>query len=325
MKRRTFIAALGGAAAWPVMARAQQQTVIPVVGVLSPQASTDSTVEGLRAGLRELGYTEGRNIRYEPRWANGNFNKLSDLAAELVALRVNVIVTSVTQASLAAKKATSTIPIVMIGVADPIAVGLIASLAHPGGNVTGTSSMAAALAAKQLELLKETVPNVSRIAALWNPANVPFQTLQVNQAQTAARALGIELTLFEAKTPSEFDPVFAAIDKDGLRVLLILLDPLFATNFRMLVDLSVKRRLITMTGYRAFVDAGGLMAYGPNYFNMYKLAAVYVDKILKGSKPADLPVEQPAKFEFVINMKAAKALGLDLPASVLARANEVIE
>jgi putative tryptophan/tyrosine transport system substrate-binding protein len=324
--RRRFLTGLGSsmAVALPVATRAQGPTM-RLIGVLSPESAIKSEVEGLRVGLRELGYVEGQNVRFEYRWANGRFERLPDLAAELIRLKPDVIVTVVTQASLVAKKATATIPIVMVGVADPVGVGLIASLARPGGNVTGTSSQASILAGKQLELLKEVAPSATRIAALWNPANLAFQTLQVTEAKAAAEKLGIELQLIEARAPNEFDAAFAAIDKERARALIILLDPVFFLNFGRLVDLSTKRRLVTVTGYRAFADAGGLMSYGPNYYSIYKLAAVYVSKILKGAKPADLPVEQPTTFELVVNLKTAKALGIDLPTAVVARADAVIE
>jgi putative tryptophan/tyrosine transport system substrate-binding protein len=325
MRRREFITVLGGAAAaWPLVASAQKPTM-PVVGILSPESSTTGDVEGLRAGLRDLGYVEGQNIRFEYRWAEGDFARLPALAADLVQLNVDVLVTYVTQASLVAKKATATIPIVMVGVGDPVGVSLIASLAHPGGNVTGTSSIASALAAKQLELLKEAVPEVRRVAALWNPANFAFQSIQLKQAEGAARTLGIELQLLEARSATDFDAAFAAIDGAETRALLILLDPLYIINFRKLVELSSRKRLITMTGYRTFVEAGGLMAYGPNYNKIYRLAAIYCDKILKGAKPSDLPVEQPNKFEFVINLKTARSLDLTIPPTLLALADEVIE
>ena len=204
MKRRTFIAALGGAVAWPVVARGQQPTT-PVIGVLSPEGSTTSAVEGLRAGLRELGYVDGRNVRFEYRWAQGKFDRLPDLAAELVRLNVDVIIAFVTQASLAAMRATATIPVVMVGVADPVGVELIAPLSHPGGNVTGTSSVAADIVGKQL----------ARIAVLWNPANSVFQTLQLKQAEASARTSGVELQLLEARAPNEFDAAFAAIGREG--------------------------------------------------------------------------------------------------------------
>jgi putative ABC transport system substrate-binding protein len=327
VRRREFIAALGtAAAAWPFGVRAQQRAM-PVIGVLSPEEPTTSYVGGLRAGLQELGYLEGRNIQIEYRWAQGRFERLTELAAELVRLNVDVLVTYVTQASLEAKKQTSTIPIVMVGVADPVRVGLIGSLAHPGGNVTGVSSVAAVLVGKQFELLKEIVPKVSRIAALWNPANPAFQSLQVRQAELAARQLGVQLQLLEARAPHEFGAAFAAIDREGTRALVILAEPLWDNNnnTHTLVELVAKRRLAAIAGHRTFADAGGLVAYGANYFNISKLAAVYVAKILKGAKPADLPVEQPTKFELVINMKTAKALGLTIPPSVLLRADQVIE
>jgi putative ABC transport system substrate-binding protein len=325
MRRREFITLFAGVvAAWPLAARTQQRPV-PVVGVLSPESAAIPDVKGLREGLEEFGYVEGRNIRYEYRWSDGNFERLDDLAAELVRLKVDVLVTYVTKASLAAKKTTATVPIVMVGTGDPVAVGLIASLGHPGGNVTGTSSLGAAVAAKQLGLLKETAPNILRYAGLWNPANVAFQTLQVKEAKDAARTLGIELQLYEAEAPDEFAAAFAAIERDSIQALLVLLDPLFSNNFQALAELSVKSRLITMTGHRAFAEAGGLMTYGTNFFDQYKRAAVYVNKILKGAKPADLPVEQATKFEFVINLKTAKMLGLTIPPLVLAIADEFIE
>jgi putative tryptophan/tyrosine transport system substrate-binding protein len=326
MRRRDFMSLIGAAATISLVERTQaQQQPIPVIGILSPEAATVPDVQGLREGLQELGYVEGRSIRYEYRWSNGNFEKLDGLADELVQLKVNVIVAYGTKASLAARKATATIPIVMVGTGDPVDAGLVASLGHPGGNVTGTSSLGAAVAAKQLALLKDTVPNTSRFAGLWNPANIAFQTLQVKEAKDAARALGIELQLYEAKAPNEFAASFAAIERDGIRALRVLLDPLFLNNFRTLVELSMKGGLVTMTGHRTFAEAGGLMAYGTNFFDQYKRAAVYVDKILKGIKPADLPVEQATRFEFVINLKTAKVLDLTIPPGVLAIADEVIE
>jgi putative ABC transport system substrate-binding protein len=323
-RREVFTLLASAAAAWLFSARAQQQAM-RVIGVLSPEAPTTGDVEGLRIGLRERGYVEGKDIRYEYRWSEGNFDRLSEMAEELIHLKVDVIVAYVTQASLAAKKATTTIPIVMVGVGDPIGVGLIASLARPGGNVTGTSSIATVLAAKQVELLKEAVPNVARFAALWNPANLAFQTLQVKQVETAAKLLGVELQLFETRTPDDFGPAFAAIEADGIRALIILSDPLFLIHSKNLVELSIKGRLVTITGYRTFVDAGGLMSYFPNFFDIYKYSAVYVDKILKGVKPADLPVEQPTTFEFVVNLKTARRIGIDVPTSILMRATHVIE
>jgi putative ABC transport system substrate-binding protein len=324
MRRREFLGSLGGAAAWPLVARGQTSRPT-VIGVLSPESSSTKDVEGLREGLRELGYLEGRNIRYEYRWAAGDFVRLPAMARELVDMKVDVLVTYVTQASLQAKKATSSIPIVMVGVGDPVGVGLIDSLSRPGGNVTGTSSIATTVAAKQLDLLREMLPNVSQIGALWNPANLAFQTLQVSQAKAAASEAKIDLRLFEARSADQFEIVFRSIKEAGLQELLILLDPLFGVNFQQLAEVSKKERLIVMTGYRTFVDVGGLMSYGPNYRNIYKRCAAYVDKILKGANPADLPVEQPTKFEFVINLKTAKELDLTVPGGLLNFADEVIE
>jgi putative ABC transport system substrate-binding protein len=322
MRRREFITLLGGAASWPLAARAQQPA-IPVIGLLSPESATTENISGLHEGLRELGYVEGRDIRFEYRWAEGRYEQLPDFVAELVRLKVNVIVAFVTQAALSAKSATRTIPIVMVGVGDPVQAGLIASLAHPGGNVTGTSSLSAEVIGKQIQLLKEIIPNVSRFAAIWNPANPVWQGLQLKQAEAAARALGIELQTIEAKTPNEFDAAFETIDREGTRALVILLDPVYMTHYRSLAELSLKRRLVATMTFRAFADAGGLMSYGTNFADQYKRAAVYVDKILKGTKPADLPVEQPTKF--VINLKTARAIGVEIPRSVLLLNNEVIE
>jgi putative tryptophan/tyrosine transport system substrate-binding protein len=325
LRRRDFLAVGGGVTTmWPLAARAQQHSMA-VIGVLSPESPTATSVEGLQSGLRDLGYIEGRNIRYEYRWSAGSFDKLPAMAAELVALKVDVIVAFVTDASLVAKRATSSIPIVMVAVADPVGVGLVDSLAHPGGNVTGTASIAAVLAAKQLEFLQTLLPGLSRVAALWNPTNLTFQTLQVKQAQTAAKTLGIELELLEARSPGDFDAAFATIDREGTRALLILVDPMFIINSQKLVEFSTRNELAAITGARTFVDAGGLMTYGPNYRGIYRLSATYVDEILKGTKPADLPVQQPTKFELVINLKTAKALGLNVPPTLLARADEVIE
>lgn len=243
----------------------------------------------------------------------------------MVQQRVDVIVAFVTQATEAAKKQTGTIPIVMIGVSDPVGAGLAASLAHPGGNVTGTSSLAAAVVGKQLELLKLVAPNSRDVATIFNPTNVTFQAQQVSAAKDASEKLGLQLRLIEVRTPSEFEPAFDVVVQEKKGALLILIDPLFIANSKALAELSVKSRLITMTGYRTFAAAGALMSYGPNYFETYKAAAPYVDKILRGEKPADLPIDQSSKFEFVVNMKTAKTLGVEIPSSVLGFASEVIE
>jgi putative ABC transport system substrate-binding protein len=324
MRRREFITLLSSAAASiPNTARAQRSAT-PVIGVLSPEGPTTGNVNGLIQGLRELGYVEGRNIRFEYRFAEGRFDRLSELAADLVRLNVDIIVAFVTQATEAAKKQTSSIPIVMVGASDPVGAGLAASVAHPGGNVTGTSSLAAAIVGKQLELLKLAAPN-NTVAAMFNPTNVTFQAQQVNAAKAVSQTLGVQLRFIEVRAPSEFEGAFQTVVQEQRKSLLILIDPLFIANSKPLAELSVKSRLVTMTGYRTFAEAGALMSYGPNYFDSYKAAAPYVDKILKGDRPADLPIDQSSKFEFVVNMKTAKALDIDVPASVLGFASEVIE
>ena len=325
MRRREFITLTASAIAAISTATRAQQSMPRVVGVLSPEGPKTGNVDGLVQGLRELGYVDGRNIRFEYRWAEGKFDRLPELAADLVRLQVDVIVAFVTQATEAARKQTSTIPIVMVGVSDPIGAGLAASLAHPGGNVTGTSSLAAAVVGKQLELLKIVAPGSTNVAAIFNPTNVTFQAQQVNAAKAASQTLGLKLRFIEVRAASEFKPAFDAVVQEQKGALLILIDPLFIANSKMLGELSVQSRLITMTGYRTFATAGALMSYGPNYFETYKAAAPYVDKILKGEKPADLPINQSSNFEFVVNLKTAKTLGVEIPPSVLGFASEVIE
>jgi putative ABC transport system substrate-binding protein len=282
--------------------------------------------ESFRQGLRELGYVEGKNIVIDYRFAEGKFDRLPDLAAELVELKVDVIVAQVTQASLAAKGATKTIPIVMQGVSDPVGTGLVASLARPGANITGTSAMSAEVVGKSLELLKETVPKLSRVAVLWNPNNAIFQAQMLRETQIAAGALAVELQILGAGGAEEIDQAFAAMTRGRAGALLVLPDPVFNFLHRArIVDLAEKSRLPAMYGARDFAAAGGLMVYGPNYADLFRRAATYVVKILKGASPADLPVEQPTKFELIINLKTAKALGLTIPIPLLGRADEVIE
>ena len=308
-----------------VSAGAQMSEKTPKIGLLVPYSTgSDARLKAFRQGLRELGYVEGQTIRIEYRWADGNFEKLPELAADLVHSKVDVIVSAVTQASIAAKNSTATIPIVMIGVSDPVGAGLVTSLARPGTNVTGTSSMTAEIVGKQLELLKETLPNVARVAALWNPANPIFQGSQVKETENAGRALGIRLQFVEARDAGGIDGAFAAIARDRIRAVVVLGDPVFVSHRKKIADLAVKRRLPAVGGTRDHVEAGGLMAYGPSYADMYRRTAYYVDRILKGMKPADLPIEQPTKFELVINLKTAKQIGLTIPPNVLARADTVI-
>jgi putative ABC transport system substrate-binding protein len=305
-------------------ADAQQAKKIPRIGFLSP-TSDDSRVEAFRQGLRELGYIDGQSIAIEYRWAEGSFERLPELAVELVRLKPDIIVAVVTQASLAAKKATATIPIVMIGVADPEVSGLVPSLARPGANLTGTSSMTAEIVGKQLELLKETFPKISRVAALWNPANPIFQAIQRKEAESAARALGVQLQIQEARGLDEIDRAFAALATELTRALIILNDPVFTAERKRIADQSAKYRILSVSGTLEYTDAGGLMAYGPSFPEIYRRASTYVDKILKGAKPSDLPVERPTKFELIINLKAAKHIGVTIPPNVLARADKVIK
>jgi putative ABC transport system substrate-binding protein len=331
MRRREFISSsLVGVTALALLplavaAQTARKRAVPLVGYLSPGSQTLLSGNVFQQGLRDLGYVVGQNIEVEYRFGNGAFDRLSDFAAELVTLNVDVIVAIVTQAALAAKKATSRIPIVMAGVADPIGAGLIASLAHPGGNVTGTSSIAAELVGKQLELIQEIVPKKSSIAVLWNPANSVFQQLQLKQAEEASRRSGVQLQQLPARSPEEFPGVFAAIIKEGAQGLLVLGDPTFSQHAEALSKLAIENRLPMVVANRRSAEAGGLIAYGPSYAELERRTAVYVDKILKGAKPSELPVEQPTKFEFLINLKTARALGLTVPAPWLARADEMIE
>jgi putative ABC transport system substrate-binding protein len=329
MRRREFIKLLGGAvAAWPVAARAQQGGKVPRIGYLSPGFASISPVgrhDAFRQGLSELGYVEGKNIVIEYRFAEGQFHRLPDLAAELVELKVDVIVAVVTQASLAAKHVTKTIPIVMVAVSDPLGSGLVASLARPDANITGTSAMVAEVVGKSLELLKEAVPNLSRVAVLWNPSNAIYQAQMLRETQVAAGALRVELQAFGARDSDELDQAFVSMIRAHADALMVLTDPILAVHQARIVDFAEKSRLPAMYGLREYVAAGGLMAYGTNIADLFHRAAAYVDKILKGAKPADLPVEQPTKFELVLNLKTAKALGITFPISLLGRADEVIE
>jgi putative ABC transport system substrate-binding protein len=313
----------------PLAAGAQQGTKVPRVGFLNAGSRSDPAsqrnLDVFRLGLRDLGYVESQNIGIEYRWAEGKLDRLPDLAAELVRLKVNIIVAVQTQATVAAKNATGTIPVVMVAATDPVGQGLIASLARPGGNVTGLSfTVGVDTFGKGLELLKETVPKVHRVAILSNPAN-PAQALGIRNVEVAARSLGMQLQFLEARGPNEFEGAFAAMAKEHVGALLVVADTMFYLHRTRLADLAAKSRLPAAHGYRENVEAGGLMFYGPSLPDNYRRAATVVDKILKGAKPVDLPVEQPTKFELVINLKTAKALGLTVPQSVLARADQVIQ
>jgi putative ABC transport system substrate-binding protein len=271
-----------------------------------------------------LGYVEGQNIAIESRWAEGKDDRFPALAADLVRSKVDVIVAQSGAATQAAQQATRTIPIVMSVVIDPLGTGLVPSLARPGGNVTGLTIMASDLVGKQLELLKEVVPKVSRVALLWNPAN-PGSAPQLREAEASARVLGVRLQTLEAQVPQEIDSAFAAMTRERAGALLILPDVIFLSQRGQMAELATKRRLPAVYGVREYAEAGGLMAYGANYIDLVRRAATFVDKILKGAKPGDLPVEQPTKFELVINLRAAKAIGLTIPPSLLQRADQIID
>jgi putative ABC transport system substrate-binding protein len=328
MRRRVFISLLGGAAVgWPVAANAQQTAKIARIGWLGDRPAAGPRLEAFFQGLRDLDYVEGRNLVIEYRYAEGKPERYPALAAELVALKVDVIVSANTLGTLAAKQATKTIPIVFIGAADPVQSGLVTSLARPGGNATGLSALSPELVGKCLELLTQAVPGVSRVAVLWQPGAQGERTDKdmLKGADVAARALGMRLQFVEARGPTEFDRAFSDMTRARADALTVLGSAMFNNERRRLVDLAAKNRLPAVYSGRASVDAGGLMSYGPNIADLWRRAATYVDKILKGAKPADLPVEQPTKFELVINLKTAKALGLTIPPSLLGRADELIQ
>jgi putative ABC transport system substrate-binding protein len=325
MDRRVFVAAMGAVLlAVPLVAEAQQAGKVWRIGVLSPGPSTGPFFSALlRESLRELGYVEGVNLAVEWRNAEGKTERFDDLAADLVRLRVDVIVAIVPGATLAAKRATASIPIVMVNTPDPVQLGLVASLGRPGGNVTGTTTLSADLSSKQLELLKEAVPRAVRIAVLWNPNN-PWHPLALKGAEAAARSLAVQLQILEARRDEEFDSAFEAMTRKRAGAVLVLADPLTAFHRSRLTELAIKRHLPGMFGTRAYAEAGGLMSYWAHQADLDRRVASYVDRILKGARPADLPIEQPTKFELVINLRTAKALGLTIPPSLLGRADEVI-
>jgi putative ABC transport system substrate-binding protein len=327
MKRREFITLLGGAAAaWPLAARTQQPGKLPTIGLLG---STTLSVESQRVAafvqrLRELGWTEGRTIAIEDRWAEGRNERFAEIAAEFVRLKVDVIVTQGTASVLAAKQATSVIPIVFATAGgDPVGNNLIASLAHPGGNVTGLTNQQTDLVGKRLEILREIVPGLARLAIMANVGS-PAIMLEVGEVQAAAHTLGLEVVPLEIQRAEDIAPAFDAL-KGRTDALYVCVDPLLATNRVRINTLAQGARLPTMYGVREYVEAGGLMSYGASIPNQYRRAAELVDKILRGTKPGDIPVERPTKFDLVLNLTTAKALGLDIPATVLARADEVIE
>jgi putative tryptophan/tyrosine transport system substrate-binding protein len=325
MKRRKFITLLGGAAAWPLAARAQQPAKLPTIGFLgstTPAAQSQLTVAFVQR-LRELGWIEGRTVAIEYRWAEGRSERFAEFAAEFVRLKVDVILTHNTPPVLAAKQVTSVIPIVFATAADPVGTGVVASLARPGGNVTGLSSQTPDVAGKRIELLREVVPGLRRFAILANPDN-SYVALEVREVQAAARILDLEVALFEIRRAEDIALAFEGL-KGRAEALYVMPDPVLFTNRLRINTLALGARLPTIHSLREFVEASGLICYGPNWADQWRRAADYVDKILRGAKPADIPVEQPTKFELVINLTTAKVLGLTVPANVLTRADEVIE
>ncbi len=324
MRRRKFIAILGGIAVWPIAARGQNAQRMPQIGYLMDRSGPGLFDEGFLSGLREHGYEVGRNIAIEYRWSEGKTERLPALAAELVALKVEAIVTAGAQAVQIAKKATTTIPIVMTSSQDAVGDGLVASLARPGGNVTGRSVYAPELTQKRIEILKEVVPGLSRIAVLWNVQNAGGAS-QLREAEAAGRTLGIAIESLDVRIPDGLEAGMARAAQAGAGAVLIISDSSTISNRSQIGAAARRRNLPTIFANKAYLVGGGLMSYGPDIVDSFRLSAVYVDKILKGAKPADLPVEQPTKFEFAINLGTAKAIGIEVPPTLLARADEVIE
>ncbi len=311
-----------------VGAAAQPQANVPRVGYLSPGSPSDlgrqRRLEAFRQGLRDLGYVEGQNITLESRWAEGEYDRYPALVADLVRLKVHVIVAVGGRATQVAQMATRTIPIVMSVVIDPLGSGLVSSLARPAGNVTGLSNMASDLVGKQFEVLKQAVPEISRVALLWNSAN-PGSAPQLREAEAAARALGVRLQTLEARVPQEIDSAFAAMTRERAGALVVLADAILLNQRKQIAELAAMKRLPSASAMGEYAEAGGLIAYSANFLDLERRAATFVDKILKGAKPGDLPIEQPTKFDLVINLKTAKALGLTIPPALLLRADQVIE
>jgi putative ABC transport system substrate-binding protein len=326
IERREFVALLGGAmAAWPLGVRAQQLTgKMRRLGILLPGPRESSMGSATRDRLRELGYTEGRNITLEPRWAQGIPQRLDELAEELAGLNLDAIIAYTTPGAIAARKATKTTPIIFLFVGDPVGAGVVPSLAHPGANATGISLLATELSAKRLEILLEIAPNTSDVAMLWNDTNTGM-VLRARESRDAAAKLGVSIQSNGVHDLVDFAPVFSTIEGGRSNALLTLVDPFTSQHRKLIIDFAARRRLPAIYEAREFVESGGLISYGPNLVAIERRAAEYVDKIFRGAKPADLPVEQPTKIEMVINMKTAKTLGLTVPQSVLLRADEVIE
>src|SRR5262245_60424346 len=324
IERRKFLVTLGAAAVWPLAARTQQGKTPPTIGFSGAAPSIESQrIAAFVQRLRELAWIDGRNLAIESRWAEGRNERYSENAAEFVRLKVDVIVTVATPATLPAKQATTVIPIVFAAVSDPVGTGLVASLARPGGNVTGLANQISDTIGKKLEFLREVVPDLRRLAIMAHVSN-RASVLEMGEAQAVARKLGLEVTTSEIRRAEDIAPAFEAL-RQRADALYLCPDPLMNTNRTRINILAVGARLPTMHGIREYIEAGGLMSYGPNLASQFRRAADFVDKILRGAKPADIPVEQPTKFDLIINLTAAKALGLEIPPTLLARADEVIE
>jgi len=325
---RKFISSVLGAMFLAVSfpAEAQQRGKVARIGFLAaPSPSFFSTrMNAFREGLYELGHVEGKNISIEYRYAGGKLDRLPALAAELVRLKVDIIVTSSAPGAVAAKNATGTIPVVFVTAGDPVGMGLVTSLARPGGNVTGLTTHAPELSGKRLELLKEVLPRITRVAVLWNPSNPGFSEM-LKEMQATSKAHALQLQSLEVRSLEDFEGTFESITKGDSHAIIVVSDPFLNTHSRFILDLAVKHRLPAMYGGPEVVNAGGLMSYGPGFSDQYRRAATYVDKILRGTKPAELPVERPMKFELVINLKTAKQIGLTIPESVLYRVDRVIK
>ncbi len=324
MRRRQVLAAIGAGAIGVTLAphAFAQKTVR--IGFLASSQPTPEMLSALRDGLRTYGYLEGQNLSIDVRWPQGTFEQIPGFAAELVNANVDVIIAWASPATAAARRATSTIPIVMVGVADPVESGFIANLARPGGNITGVRNMASDLTGKQVQLLVELVPGITRIIVLGNPDN-PVSAILLRYAEGAGRSMGLPLQVVEVRVAEDFERAFVRGFGDGAKAMVVLTDPLFITERHRIAKLANMAGLATSFGRRENVDAGGLLSYGPNLLDQIRQTATYVDRILKGAKPADLPVEQPTRFELVINLKTAKALGITVPPTILLRADEVIE
>ena len=323
MKRREFIGLLGGAAAWPLTARAQQAVgKIVTIGVLAIEPWPP--IDTFRQALNNIGYIEGKDVRFEYRYAEGDNERLPELANDLADLNVDVIVTWGTDAVLAAKQATTTIPIVMGTIGDPLGSGIVTNLARPGGNVTGSSSRAAELESKRLELLKEAVPGLSRAAILFNPTN-HYMPLALQSARKGAQALHVSLAVYEVYDTAGLDAAFVTLTKDRPEALMVPTDTFLVSQRSRIAQFAIENKLPSVYTFREYIEAGGLIAYTPNYHDLFRRAASYVDKILKGAKPGELPIGQPTKFQLVINLKTAKALGLVIPRALLVGADQVIE